>query len=75
MDAKVLQMNIRANMLRITELLQSPNILNKEIEVKSKWDATYTYNTFNGENVELRQRMKMLRKELNQLNKVIEGVL
>lgn len=52
---KILKLNIEANMLRIEQLLNTEGI-----EKQFKEDKWYSIN---GDNVELRQRLKLLRKD------------
>ena len=66
----ILVNSIQANMEVVKYLLNQPQILQREILVKSEWSDT-KYFTTNRDNVELRQRIKLLRKELVKLEKEI----
>ena len=66
----ILVNSIQANMEVVKYLLNQPQILQREILVKSEWSDT-KYFTTNRDNVELRQRIKLLRKELIKLEKEI----
>ena len=60
-----LKLNIRANMVRINELLELQGI-----EEQFKHEGWYGINK---ENVELRQRMKILRKDTINFEKAMKG--
>ena len=62
-DFKIMKLNVEANMLRIQQLLEQENIENKTID-----DLWYRQNR---ENVELRQRLRMLRKDTVKLEKIL----
>ena len=66
----ILVNSIQANMEVVKYLLNQPQILQREILVKSEWSDTRYFMT-NRDNVELRQRIKLLRKELVKLEKEI----
>lgn len=61
-DSEILILNIQGNIARVQMLLQKPLIMNKEV-------SGLHYDVVNKDNVELRQRIKLLRKELLQLEK------
>lgn len=62
-DFEIMKLNVEANMLRIQQLLEQENIENKVME--GRWC------TINRENTELRQRLKMLRKDTIKLEKIL----
>lgn len=62
-DFEIMKLNVEANMLRIQQLLEQENIENKVME--GRWYA------INRENTELRQRLKMLRKDTIKLEKIL----
>ena len=64
-DLKILKMNVESNVLRICQLLNTEGI-----EEQLKKEGWYSVNK---DNVELRQRLKMLRKETLQLEKILLG--
>ena len=64
-DLKILKMNVESNVLRICQLLNTEGI-----EEQFKKEGWYSVNK---DNVELRQRLKMLRKETLQLEKILLG--
>lgn len=59
-----MKLNIEANILRIQQLLDKENI-EKQFIKKQYW------NVNNRENVELRQRLKMLRKDTVKFEKIL----
>ena len=62
-----MKLNIEANMLRIQQLLNQEGIENQF--VKDRWG----YPVVNRNNVELRQRLHMLRKDSIKLEKSLKG--
>lgn len=66
MQVKFLKDSIKANMSIIYDLLNTPMIEQKQIN-------GLHYPMINKNNVELRQRIKLLRKETLQLEKLING--
>lgn len=67
---RILVNSIKANMELVNHLLSQDNVLDRIIPVKSNWGDHYYYKT-NPDNVELRQRIRLLRKELKNLEKEI----
>lgn len=63
-DFQIMKLNIEANILRIQQLLDKENI-EKQFIKKQYW------NVNNRENVELRQRLKMLRKDTVKFEKIL----
>lgn len=63
-EFKVLTKSIEANCLRICQLLEKENIQNTE-------ELNY-WGTPNKDNVELRQRMKLLRKDTLKIEKLFK---
>ena len=72
MNNNLIVSSILANMDMIKYLLNQPLILNREVEKTLYGEETY--NTINHDNVELRLRIKLLRKELKKLEKEIMEV-
>ena len=64
-DFQIMKLNIEANMLRIEQLLTEPDI--QEQFKKDAWCSV------NRSNAELRQRLKLLRKDTLKLEKLIQG--
>lgn len=62
---QIMKLNIEANMLRIQQLLNQEGIENQFNEG--------FYYSINRENVELRQRLHMLRKDSIKLEKSLKG--
>lgn len=61
---QIMKLNIEANILRIQQLLDKENI-EKQFIKEQYW------NVNNRENVELRQRLKMLRKDTVKFEKML----
>lgn len=71
MTKNLLVNSIISNMDMMKHLLNTPNVLDRTILTKG-WD-NYDYHTTNPDNVELRQRIKLMRKDLIKLEKEIMG--
>ena len=63
-EQEILVANIRANMARIEQLLDKPDILNKTNKICGWYSV-------NRDNSELRQRMHMLRRDTKALERSI----
>lgn len=61
---QILKLNIQANMLRIDQLLSTEGVENMYLE-----EGWYSVNK---DNTELRQRMKLLRKDTLKLERVLK---
>lgn len=65
-DFQIMKLNIEANMLRIEQLLQCEGIENQYVDEKY-------WRIQNRKNSELRQRLKILRKDALLLEKSLKG--
>lgn len=61
---QIMKLNLEANILRIQQLLEMDNI--EQQFIKDRWCSV------NKPNVELRQRLKMLRKDSIELERLVE---
>lgn len=62
---QILRINVEANMLRVQQLLNQGGI--EKQFLLDKWKSV------NKDNVELRQRLKLLRKDMLKLEKMLKG--